>query len=300
MLGSALDKFKSIVTRNSSFIQNKLASGMSDGRVEKLLFAPKNRNKAVARAPKGFRIETIRTSAGNVNAYLTGSGPIVVFVHGWKGQAYQFLPLMRGLDRCGFTSIAFEHIGYGQSEARPTTLKQSIETTNEVLTHIRKSSGEAFAALVGHSTGCLSIVNARQGLIKDVPLFLISPVFNYKLYFLRRLVSLKLHPDVLKQYAAKFGQVYKKEYQSLELGQHLKKYADIAVIAHDETDKETKVADSIQFCDQHPLTRLLITKQFDHDLIINSESVWQELKSTLNYDDTTINFSDTIITSFSE
>ena len=105
---------------------------------------------------------------------------------------------------------------------------------------------------------------------------------------------------MLKQYAASFGEAYKQEYGNLELGRHLKKYADIAVIAHDERDKETTVADSIKFCDQNPLTRLLITKQFDHNLIINSESVWQELKSTLNYDDTTINFSDTIITSFSD
>ncbi len=300
LVTSVLAKFKldsliSTVARKSSFVQNKLIPGWSEGRVEKLLFAPKNRSKAIARAPKGFRDEIINTSAGGVHAYSTGSGPTVVFVHGWGGQAYQFLPLMRGLARCGFTAIAFDHIGHGQSQAKPTTLKQSIETANEVLRYIRKNSGAGFAALVGHSTGCLSIVNARQALIKDVPLFLISPVFNYRLYFLKRLVSLKLHPDMLKQYAARFGKIYRKEYESMELGRHLGKYADVAVIAHDESDSETSVTDSIKFCNQNPLTRLLVTKQFDHKLIINSESVWQELKSTLNYDDTTINFSDTII-----
>lgn len=246
--------------------------------------------------PKGFRDVTIKTGAGNVHAYSTGSsGPVVLFVHGWGGQAYQFLPLMRGVARCGFTAIAFDHIGHGQSDSHPTTLQQSIDTTNEVLRYVRKNSKEGFGALVGHATGCVSIANARQALIKDVPLFLISPVFNYKLFFLKRLVSLKLPPEMMKEYVTGFTKKYRKEYQSLELGRHLAKYADIAFIAHDDSDKETAVADSVKFCRKNPLTRLLVTKQFDHNQIINSESVWQELKSTLNYDDTTINFTQTII-----
>lgn len=298
-VNSMLAKFSldlvSTVSRKSSFVKNKLAPGWSDAQVEKLLFSPKNTAKVNGRAPKGFRDEMIKTSAGEVHAFSTGSGPTVVFVHGWGGNAYQFLPLMRGLARCGFTAVAFDHIGHGQSAAKPATLQQSIETTNEVLRFIRKNAGHDFAALVGHSTGCVSIANAREALISNVPLFFISPVFNYKLFFLKRLVKLKLHPDILKQYAARFGKIYKKEYQKLELGRHLSKYYDNAVIAHDQSDKETAVADSIKFCKQFPLTRLLVTKQFDHDMIINSESVWQELKSTLNYDDTTINFSDTIV-----
>ena len=100
---------------------------------------------------------------------------------------------------------------------------------------------------------------------------------------------------MLKQYAARFGKIYKKEYESMELGRHLGKYADFAVIAHDESDKETAVRDSMKFCKDNPLTRILITRQYDHNLIINSESVWQELKSTLNYEDTTINFSETAV-----
>ena len=276
-------------------MRNKLLPKWSDNIIERLLYSPGNRGKTNSKVPKGFRDLAIKTSAGNVQAYSTGSGPAVVFVHGWGGQAYQFMPLMRGVARCGFTAIAFDHIGHGQSDSQPTTLKQSIETTNEVLRFVRKNSKEGFGALVGHATGCVSIANARQALIKDVPLFLISPVFNYKLFFLKRLVSLKLPPDMMKKYLAGFAKKYRKDLESQELGRHLEKYADITFIAHDESDKETAVADSVKFCRKYPLTRLLVTKQYDHNLLINSESVWQELKSTLNYDDTTINFTKTII-----
>ena len=39
----------------------------------------------------------------------------------------------------------------------------------------------------------------------------------------------------------------------------------------------------------------MLSKDTDHIRIINSESVWQELKSHLDYDDTTINFSSEFI-----
>ena len=296
---SVLNKFKlnwltSKMARKTSQFQNKLAPGWSVNRIDSLLFAPQNRKLNSAKTPRDFKVETIRTSDGEVNAYSTGSGPMVIFFHGWGGSASQFFPLMSGLSRCGLSSLAIDHLGHGQSEAKPTTLGQSIDTTNAVIEHVRKSTNEGFAAIVGHSTGCIAIANARPALINEIPLFLISPVFNYKLFFLKRLVKLKLHPDAVKQYATRFGKTYKLNYAKFDLATRLTKYADVAIIAHEESDAESAVSNSLTFCQKNPLTRLLLTKELDHNRIINSESVWQELKSTVNYDDTTINFSDVV------
>ncbi len=283
------------IISKTSQVQNKLITGSALGKVDSLLFAPSTLQGVSTRAPKGFKTEKIQTRGGEVHALVIGSGPMVVFVHGWGGTSGQFLPLMRGLARCGFTSLVFDHLGCGQSNAKPTTLQQSIATTNDILQHVRKNASDGFAAVVGHSTGCISVANARPALIKDIPLFLISPIFNYKMFFLKRLSGLKLPGIILKQYASQFNQIYKKDYEALELSCNLIKYNDIAVIAHDESDVESAVSDSIKFCQQNPLTRLLVTKNFDHNRVVNSESVWQELKATLNYEDTTINFVDAIL-----
>ena len=298
-IDSVLSKFKlnglvSKVARKTSQVQSKFAPGWSVNKIDSLLFAPKNRNEVASRAPKGFAEVNISTRSGAVHVYSIGSGPVVVFVHGWGGCASQYVSLMRGVARCGFTAIAFDHLGHGLSQTKPTTIQQAIDTTNDILQHIRKSDNDGIAAIVGHSTGCNAIANARPALVKEIPLFMISPVFNYKLFFLKRLVKLKLHPEVVKQYASRFGKTYKLNYDKFELGRHLAKYADISVIAHDESDAESEAGDSVKFCQRNPLTRLLITKKFDHNRIVNSESVWQELKSTLNYDDTTINFAEVI------
>ena len=185
-------------------------------------------------------------------------------------------------------------------------MHQFITTTNFVLHHVTHNSSDGLYAVVGHSTGCIAIANARHALIKDLPLLLISPIFNFRLFFLKKLVKLRLHPDLLRQYANGFAKVYKREYGKLELARNLDKYGDVTVIAHDQTDSESSIQDTYKFCKRFPLTKLLVTKEFDHDRIVNSESVWQELKSHLNYEDTTINFtqdglaSNTIVTEISQ
>ncbi|MDH3386539.1 MAG: alpha/beta hydrolase [Gammaproteobacteria bacterium] len=286
--------FTRIAKKKSSLI-NKIAPRWTNSRIDAMLFVPKAKDAKPLRLPRGFVESEINTNDGAIKVYQTGRGPTVVFVHGWGGGAPQFFPLMRGLAQCGFTALAFDHLGHGQSEQKPATLHQSIATTNEVLKYVKSRPNDGLAAIVGHSTGCIAIAAARSALVRDASLFLISPIFNYKLFFLKKLVKLQLHADLIKQYANRFAKSYRGEYEKLELARNLDKYGDVTVIAHDESDSESAISDSVRFCAKYPLTKLLVTKNCDHVRIINSESVWQELKSHLNYDDTTINFTAEII-----
>ena len=271
-----------------------LVPGWANSKIDNLLFVHNDRPARPVRIPRGFRQLDINTAQGKIRTYETGSGPTVVFVHGWGGGANQFFPLMHGLSQCGFKAIAFDQPGHGGSECKPGTLQETIAATNHLLDRVRRSH-DGLCAVVGHSTGCIAIAAARYVLVRDLPLFLISPVFNYKLFFLKKLVKLDLHSDVVKKYANGFARAYRSEFRKLELARNLTRYDDYTVIAHDESDSESAIADSIAFCDRHPLTRLLVTRQSDHLRIINSETVWQQLKSHLNYDDTSINFTAEVI-----
>ena len=280
----------SFFAKKFSLLQHLVVPGWSDSKIDALLITPRANGAQSARVPKEIDQFTMKTKDGQINVYRTGSGPTVVFVHGLDGGAYHFFPLMRGLTKCGFTSFAFDHLGHGHSEVKPATLQQSIATTNHVLNYVKKKSSGGLSAVVGHATGCIAIANARPALMKDLPLFLISPIFNYKLFVLKRLVKLDLHANLIKKYASRFTRVYRHEYEKLELARNLARYGDVSVIAHDKSDSESPVSDSENFCNRFPLTKLLLTGEFDHVRVINSESVWQELKSHLNYDDTTVNF----------
>ena len=282
-------RLSSFLSKSKARLVGKFSPGLARSQIESMLFTPQAANSKAVRLPRGIEQFIIKTGDGKLQTYQTGRGPTVVFVHGWDGGAYQFFPLMRGLARCGFSSLAFDHLGHGLSDTKPATLQQSIKTCNHVLNQVQKST-DGLCAVVGHSTGCIAIANASDVALEDLPLLMIAPVFNYKMHVLKRLVKLGLPADMVKQYANEFSNTYPGEYQKLELAGKLSQYADSTAIAHDESDKESAVADSIKFCERYPLTRLMITKDTDHIRIINSESVWQELKSHLNYDDTTINF----------
>jgi esterase/lipase len=284
----------SFFSKSKARLLGKLAPGLANNQIDSMLFIPKAADNKAVRLPRGFEQYIIKTPDGKLQAYRTGRGPCVVFVHGWGGGAQQFFPLMRGLARCGFSSLAFDQLGHGLSDRKPATLQQSIATCNFILAQVRRTD-DGLCTVAGHATGCIAIANANPVFLKDVPLFLIAPVFNYKLYFLKKLVKLGLPADVVKQYANRFAKNYRGEYQKLELANKLSRYADVTAIAHDESDSVSAVSDSIDFCNRYPLTRLMVTKNTDHLRVINSESVWQELKSHLNYDDTTINFSAEII-----
>ena len=286
-------RLSSFIAGSKARLMGKLAPGWASSQIDSILFVPPATESKTVRLPRGIEQFIIRSTDGKLQAYKTGRGPTVVFVHGWGGAANQFFPLMRGLARCGFSSLAFDHLGHGLSDHKPATLQQSIDTSNYVLNQIDKSADGLYAA-VGHSSGCIAIANSRPALIKDLPLFMIAPIFNYKLYFMKRLVKLGLSANVVKQYASGFSKTYSREYQKFELAGKLARYADVTAIAHDESDSESAVSDSIDFCNRYPLTRLMLTKDTDHLRVINSESVWQELKSHLNYDDTTINFTSEI------
>jgi hypothetical protein len=292
--GSNVDNQFSFFAKLKADLMGMFVPGWKNSKIEEMLFTPRATDIKAVRLPRGMNQFCMKTVDGNIQLYQTGKGPTVVFVHGWGGGAHQFFPLMRGLAQCGFTALAFDQLGHGLSDKKSAKLQQSIATTNHVF-HTVQNSEDGLCGIVGHATGCITIANARPALIEDMPLFLISPIFNYKLFFLKKLVKLNLRAGRVKQYASSFAKTYHGEYRKLELARNLGKYADDTVIAHDELDAESAIADSEKFCTRYPRTNLLITHSTDHVRIINSETVWQALKSHLDYHDTTGNFTSDIL-----
>jgi pimeloyl-ACP methyl ester carboxylesterase len=244
--------------------------------------------------PDGFKKGVINTSNGKVNYYQIGQGPTIVFVHGCGGGAYQFFSLMRGLKECGFTALAFDHLGHNLKSKRPATFKQMITTTNTVLQFVKGKHLDGLNAVVAHDIGAMITASAKPELIKHLPLFLIAPVFDFKSYFLKRIQQLKIRPAKLNQYSSEFSSEYERDYGEFELAKTLPEYSDDTVIVHDKTDDLADISGPVKFSVKCPLTKLVVTNNWGHDRVINSESVWHELKSVLNYEDTTINFSNIV------
>lgn len=112
-----------------------------------------------------------------INYVKAGSGPILVFVHGWANNWVSWIPLADYLCK-NYTVYLIDLPGFGDSDDLP---HYSIETVSEYLKGFIERLPEKPKALVGLSMG--SLVVAQVGKIDEKiseNLILISPVIKNK------------------------------------------------------------------------------------------------------------------------
>jgi pimeloyl-ACP methyl ester carboxylesterase len=91
-------------------------------------------------------------------AWSWGTGPIVIFVHGWSGRAAQLAPLASSVSAAGFKSVAIEVSGHGSSPGTTTSWANFLQDIPDLAASL---NAEVFA-FVGHSAGALTMAATRR------------------------------------------------------------------------------------------------------------------------------------------
>ena len=109
---------------------------------------------------EGARRSILRVRGRDVVAYEWGSGPdTVLLMHGWRGRASQFAPVIRELRSEGFRLVAVDAPANGESAGRRTDIRDYIAAIEAL-----QSRHGRFHAIVGHSFGSLAALTAvREG-----------------------------------------------------------------------------------------------------------------------------------------
>lgn len=92
-----------------------------------------------------------------VYAWGDGSRPVLL-MHGWRSRASRFAPLVTALRERGYSPVAFDAPGHGDSGGRSTTILDYRDIARRL--HARHGR---FAALVGHSVGGAAAFFAVRG-----------------------------------------------------------------------------------------------------------------------------------------
>lgn len=97
----------------------------------------------------------------DVVVYEWGHGPeTVLLVHGWRGRAAQFAPIVRELRAEGYRLVAFDAPANGESRGRRTDIRDYLAAIEAL-----QSRHGRFRAVIGHSFGGLAALTAvREGL----------------------------------------------------------------------------------------------------------------------------------------
>lgn len=122
-----------------------------------------------------------------LTGYEWGSGErTVLLIHGWRGRASQFAPLVRELVAEGFRVVSFDAPAHGRSSGGRTDMRDWLAAA-EVL----QQSHGPFHAVVGHSMGGLAALTLARS---SMPIGLVA------------VISAVGHPDpYIEEFAKDFG-----------------------------------------------------------------------------------------------
>lgn len=106
------------------------------------------------------RRSPLRVRGRDVVAYEWGTGPdTILLVHGWRGRASQFAPIVRELRAEGFRLVAFDAPANGESRGRRTDVRDWLGALEAL-----QSREGRFHTIIGHSFGAMASATAiRDG-----------------------------------------------------------------------------------------------------------------------------------------
>ncbi|GAC1538209.1 MAG: alpha/beta hydrolase [Acidimicrobiales bacterium] len=124
---------------------------------------------------------TITTNGVSLNVVVEGDGPAVVLAHGFPELSYSWRHQIPALARAGYTVIAPDQRGYGES-SRPEAIEDyDIHHLTDDLLGVLDALGHQKAVFVGHDWG--SIVVWQQSLLHPER---VAGVVGMSVPFLRR------------------------------------------------------------------------------------------------------------------
>ena len=101
----------------------------------------------------GIQHQLIDNNGIQLHIATAGSGPLVIFCHGFPGLWYSWRHQLQAVAEAGFTAVAFDQRGYGQSE-RPQNASNYDSTTHcHDMLALLEHFGEKKAVFVGHDFG---------------------------------------------------------------------------------------------------------------------------------------------------
>lgn len=206
--------------------------------------------------------------ASHVETWTWGNGPRVLLVHGWGGRGTQLGAFVEPLVSRGFSVVAFDAPGHGESESGLVTIPQMVAAVGAVARHFGPLGG-----LIAHSVG--GVVAARamfEGLETRRAVFigpaadLVNPAvrFTDMLGFSRRVGQL-MRERIARRIAMPWS-----AFSVSELAPALK--APLLVI-HDSGDAEVPWQHGRAVAHDWPGAQLLTTDGLGHRRILRDANV---------------------------
>ena len=116
----------------------------------------------IASPVPGVTLKTTSANGIHMRYAEIGSGPLVLFCHGWPESWYSWRHQLEAVSRAGFRAVAPDMRGYGGTEAPEGIDQYTLMHLVGDMAELVKALGETKAIIVGHDWGAPVAWNAAQ------------------------------------------------------------------------------------------------------------------------------------------
>ena len=99
------------------------------------------------------QLQTLQINGIRMRVAEQGSGPLVLFCHGWPESWYSWRHQLAALAAAGYRAVAPDMRGYGSTDAPPAIEKYTMLHLVGDMVELVKALGEQQAVIVGHDWG---------------------------------------------------------------------------------------------------------------------------------------------------
>ena len=219
---------------------------------------------------------TVDVNGHPVAAWRWGTGPAVLFMHGWGGHGAQFQTMVHALTAAGVASVAFDAPSHGASA--PGALGPRYSTLFEFADALRDIARRtpSVVGVVAHSGGCAAVAWA---LSKDPELSIPRLVFVAP--FARPLRYMKLFQDtlglsdgVMRRFQADTERQFAFRWIDLEVPEMAARMkTPPLLVVHDRDDRETMWQDGADIAAAWPGAELKTTSGLGHNRVLRDPDV---------------------------
>jgi len=217
-------------------------------------------------------LEALRITVGEGRDRLVGwrwgEGPVVLLVHGWGGCAGQMTPLVAPLVSAGFSVVAHDAPGHGESPG----WFASIPAFTRAIARVAEATGP-IQGVVAHSMGGAAVSLAAARGLEARRAVLLCPPSDAAVWLRGYVRWLALPPAAEAAFAARAELLAGERIDRLNstwLGQRLS--APLLVI-HDRNDREVPLADGERVARDAAAGRFLVTEGLGHRRILRDPGV---------------------------
>ncbi len=142
-------------------IASKLLAGLIASSSMTLAGCATSAEEALTQSPvPGVHFRMIETNGIKLRVAETGTGPLVVMLHGWPESWYSWRHQMKAVAAAGYHVIAPDLRGYGKSDKPPLIEDYDIKHMTADIVGLLDALGERTAIIIGHDVGAQVTWNA--------------------------------------------------------------------------------------------------------------------------------------------